>query len=58
MLDKLTNTEILIAVLGWKGGTVNQVAQELMVTSDTILNADAHAMRSLIRIAQGMRGVK
>jgi len=51
----LSNTEILCFVLGWQGGTVHQVAQCLMVTTDTILKADANVMHDLCRTAQKVR---
>lgn len=55
MKQTLSNTEILLFVIGWQGGTVHQLARELMVTGDTILNADREAMEHLCRVAQRIR---
>jgi hypothetical protein len=48
----LSSTEILCFILGWQGGTIHQVAQQLDVTNDLILNADYEVMQWLCRLAQ------
>lgn len=48
----LTNTEILFFVLGYQGGTVHQLAQELDTTVSDILEADYNRMQLLCRKAQ------
>lgn len=48
----LSNTRILIYVLGWQGGTLTQVAQELGVAGTVILEADEDGMDVLCRMAQ------
>jgi len=51
----LTNTEILMYVLGWQGGTIHQLSKELGVKDDVILDANADKMRELIALAQMIR---
>ena len=51
----MTNCEILCFVLGWQGGTVHQVAQELNTTTDAVINASPKEMRELCRKALGLR---
>ena len=51
----MSNTEILCYVLGWQGGTVHQIASELRVTVETILQADDEQMDILARAAQQAR---
>lgn len=56
--EKLTNTEILMYVLGWQGGTIHQLAHEIGINQDEILNADAEKMRELVRVAQTVRNAR
>lgn len=51
----LTNTEILIFILGKQGGTVHQVAETLGVTASEIINANYDKMQDLARAAQVRR---
>lgn len=51
----LSNTHVLCFVLGWQGGTIHQVAQELDVSNNTILDADEATMNWLCRLAQSVR---
>jgi hypothetical protein len=55
MTQKLTNTEILLFICGYQGGTVHQLASSLGTTADDILNADYDKMQSLMRQAQKYR---
>lgn len=52
---KLTNLEILCFVLGQQGGTVHQVARDLSVTANEILEADYEKMQELCRAAQKVK---
>lgn len=54
----LTNTHILCFVLGWQGGTVHQVAQELGVTTSDIIDAGDARMGELCRVAQKVQWKK
>lgn len=51
----MSNTEVLCFVLGWQGGTIHQVAQQLGVTTQLILDADYDMMQWLCRLAQVRR---
>lgn len=51
----ISNTEILMFILGWQGGTVHQVAEVLGISTGTILNADYDKMQDLMRLAQRKR---
>ena len=51
----LTNTEILIFILGKQGGTVHQVAKQLGVAASEIINANYDQMQDLARAAQVCR---
>jgi hypothetical protein len=51
----MSNTEILMYVLGWQGGTIHQLADVLGVTTDIILKADDAALHELCRLAQTIR---
>lgn len=53
--DGLTNTEVLMYVLGWQGGTLHQLAETLGIKDDVILDANADKMRELIALAQMIR---
>jgi len=55
--QRLSNTEILMFVRGWQGGTVDQIAAELGVTTLDIINADYDRMQDLMRLAQSKRNV-
>lgn len=46
------NTEVLLFVMGFQGGTVHQVAKYLETTTDDILYADNERMQDLMRKAQ------
>lgn len=48
----ISNTTILLFVLGYQGGTVHQLAEELGVPTEDILDADEERMGNLMRIAQ------
>lgn len=48
----MSNTEILLFVLGYQGGTIHQLAQELEVSQDYILDATYEDMQDLCRLAQ------
>ena len=48
----MTNTEILLFVLGYQGGTIHQLAMELGVTDREIFGADHDKMLDLCRLAQ------
>jgi Fic family protein len=47
--------QILAFILGWQGGTVHQVADELKVSVQDVLNADDDKMQNLCRMAQYAR---
>lgn len=49
---QLTNLEVLCFVLGWQGGTLEQVRRALAVAPGLIENANAEEMRDLCRKAQ------
>ena len=51
-MKTVSNTVVLMFILGWQGGTIHQVAKELNVTTDDILFADHEKMGTLMRIAQ------
>ncbi len=53
--QKLTNTEVLLFILGYQGGTVFQLAEELDVDVREILQADYDKMQDLMRKAQRAR---
>lgn len=53
--DRLTNTEILMFVAGWQGGTVGQLAEALQTTVKDILEAGHDRMAELCRAAQQYR---
>ena len=55
MTCQLTNVEVLCFVLGWQGGTVHQVADELGVKVDEVLRADHKQMHHWCRMAQHIR---
>jgi hypothetical protein len=48
----MTNLETLIKAMGYQGGTVHQVARDLGVVADDILNANTRQMRDLLKIAR------
>ncbi len=48
----MTNLEVICFVLGWQGGTLEQVAKALNVHTDIVLNADNSKMLELCRKAQ------
>jgi len=54
----MSNTEILCFILGWQGGTIHQVAQEMNVLPTEILSATPDEMRALCRIAQRKRNAR
>jgi hypothetical protein len=54
-LGSLTNTQTLLFVLGYQGGTIHQLAYKLGVGIDDILDADNDRMGELCRIAQQKR---
>jgi len=49
------NTEILMFIVGWQGGTVHQLAKHLGVTDREIMRADYKQMQDLMRLAQSKR---
>lgn len=49
---ELSFTQVLCFILGWQGGTIHQVAKEINVAVDIILNADYEVKQWLCRIAQ------
>lgn len=51
-MDRISNTAVLLFVMGYQGGTVHQVAGELGVEVDYIINANATEMGELCRKAQ------
>ncbi len=51
----LSNTAVLCFVLGWQGGTVHQVAKEIKVSTQAILDAGEVEMGELCRKAQRVR---
>ncbi len=54
MCELMSNTHTLCFILGWQGGTVHQVAKELGVEVQEILDADEAYMGTLCRIAQAV----
>ncbi len=50
--QQISNTEILIFISGWQGGTINQIADFLGVTPIDIASADYDRMQDLMRLAQ------
>lgn len=54
-LGSMTNTETLLFVLGYQGGTIHALARELDVSTDYILNADNERMGDLCRLAQNIK---
>lgn len=48
----VTNTEILMFISGWQGGTVHQIAEHLGVSITAIMLADYEDMQRLMRLAQ------
>lgn len=50
----MTNTQILAFILGYQGGTVHQIAYELGVSVDAVLDAEEAEMQTLCRKAQGI----
>ena len=48
----MTNTQILAFILGYQGGTVHQIAYELGVTTEAVIDADDNMMQILCRKAQ------
>ena len=48
----ISNTEILMFIMGFQGGTVHQLAQVLQETPSSIINADYEYMQHLMRVAQ------
>lgn len=55
MKCSLTNTEVLIFVMGHQGGTVHQVADALGIPASGIINAGREEMENLCRAAQYWR---
>jgi hypothetical protein len=53
-----TNTETLMFIMGWQGGTIEQVASALHVSPRHILNADNKDMGELARAAQEVRRLR
>jgi len=49
---RISNTEILMFIVGWQGGTLKQLASHLKVAEDEILSADYAKMQDLMRLAQ------
>lgn len=56
-LGALTNTEALMFILGWQGGTIHQLSRELGVETTEILFANNEKMNELARLAQQKRRV-
>lgn len=54
----LSNTEVLLFILGYQGGTIHQLAKELGVKDTTILNADYEIMQGLCRLAQTTKAMR
>lgn len=52
---KITNTEILMFICGWQGGTLKQLAKFLKISEKDILEADYDRMQILCRKAQEKR---
>ena len=61
--SEVTNTEILMFILGWQGGTIHQLTRVLNKHSDPeiknmdILNANYEDMQTLMRRAQKIRNL-
>lgn len=55
---QLTNTEILMFVIGWQGGTVHQVASAIGISVQDILDADGDRMRDYVRRAQEVKNYR
>jgi hypothetical protein len=51
----MKNLEILLAVLGWQGGTVHQVARTLGLNAFQIINANRKDMQEYCREAEKIR---
>ena len=58
MRQIISNTEILLFVMGYQGGTLKQCADELGVTESVILDADYYTMQKLMRRAQQHRNLR
>jgi hypothetical protein len=51
-MNAVPNSIVLMFILGWQGGTINQVAEVLHVKPGDIQNADYARMEELMRDAQ------
>ena len=49
------NTEILMFIIGWQGGTIHQLADAMGVPTWRIMNATYDDMQDLMRLAQQKR---
>lgn len=54
----VSNTEILIFIVGWQGGTIHQIAEHLSIKTSDIILADYDKMQDLMRLAQTKRDLK
>lgn len=54
-LGALPNLQVLCFVLGYQGGTLHQIANELGIAASDILDADYDQMGELCRKAQKLR---
>ena len=52
------NSIVLMFILGWQGGTPEQVADTLGVNRSDIQNADYARMEDLMRLAQKVRNAQ
>src|SRR5690606_34632921 len=48
----LSNTEVLMFITGWQGGTIHQLSKHLGVSNEEIIDADYDKMQILMRLAQ------
>lgn len=54
-IQSISNTEILMFILGWQGGTIHQLADAMGVPNWRIMNATYDDMQDLMRLAQQKR---
>ena len=52
LLGAVPNSVVLMFVRGWQGGTIHQIAAELGITPQQIIDADLDRMQVLMREAQ------
>lgn len=52
MRNSLTNEQVLFYVLGWQRGGIEEIASALLVSVETIENANEETMKELCVVAQ------